>query len=80
MVFRRTIEALERIKRNQEETGNQLELILRKQDELRAGLDALGDIIAAMDGNMDPFRLDDKRMQDGISSILGYQPGKGRDR
>jgi hypothetical protein len=80
MVFRRTIEALERIKRNQEETGNQLELILRKQDELRAGLDALGDIIAAMDGNVDPFRLDDKRMQDGISSILGYQPGKGRDR
>ena len=80
MVFRRTIEALERIKRNQEETGNQLELILRKQDELRAGLDALGDIRAAMDGNVDPFRLDDKRMQDGISSILGYQPGKGRDR
>ena len=80
MVFRRTIEALERIKRNQEETGNQLELILRKQDELRAGLDALGDIVAAMDGNVDPFRLDDKRMQDGISSILGYQPGKGRDR
>ncbi len=80
MVFRRMIEALERIKRNQEETGNQLELILRKQDELRAGLDALGDIIAAMDGNVDPFRLDDKRMQDGISSILGYQPGKGRDR
>ena len=80
MVFRRTIEALERIKRNQEETGNQLELILRKQDELRAGLDALGDIITAMDGNVDPFRLDDKRMQDGISSILGYQPGKGRDR
>ncbi len=80
MVFRRMIEALERIKHNQEETGNQLELILRKQDELRAGLDALGDIIAAMDGNVDPFRLDDKRMQDGISSILGYQPGKGRDR
>ena len=80
MVFRRMIEALERIKRNQEETGNQLELILRKQDELRAGLDALGDIIAAMDGNVDPFRLDEKRMQDGISSILGYQPGKGRDR
>lgn len=80
MVFRRMIEALERIKRNQEETGNQLELILRKQDELRAGLDALGDIIAAMDGNVDPFRLDDRRMQDGISSILGYQPGKGRDR
>lgn len=80
MVFRRMIEALERIKRNQEETENQLELILRKQDELRAGLDALGDIIAAMDGNVDPFRLDDKRMQDGISSILGYQPGKGRDR
>lgn len=66
MVFRRMLEALERIE--------------RKQDELRAGLSALGDIVAAMDGTMDPFRLDDKRMQDGISSILGYQPGKGRDR
>lgn len=66
MVFRRMLEALERIE--------------RKQDELRAGLDALGDIVAAMDGTMDPSRLDDKRMQDGISSILGYQPGKGRDR
>lgn len=66
MVFRRMLEALERIE--------------RKQDELRAGLDALGDIVAAMDGTMDPFRLDDKRMQDGISSILGYQPDKGRDR
>ncbi len=80
MVFRRMLEALERIERNQEEAEKQFELILRKQDKLRAGLDALGDIVAAMDGTMDPFRLDDKRMQDGISSILGYQPGKGRDR
>jgi hypothetical protein len=49
MVFRRMIEALERSTQSRRD-GESVGTHLRKQDELRAGLDALGDIIAAMDG------------------------------
>ena len=39
----------------------------------RAANDAFSDIIAET-GGKSPFKLDDTKMQDGIASIMGYDP------
>ena len=66
MVFKRILDALERIE--------------RKQDRLNACVDALAERIGAGPDEDDARALEDKRLQQGIHSILGYQPGRGRER
>ena len=39
----------------------------------RAANDAFSDIISET-GGKSPFKLDDTKMQDGISNIMGYDP------
>ena len=59
------------------EINNKLDAINQRLDAMvlaqRAANDAFSDIIAET-GGKSPFKLDDVKMQEGISNLMGYDP------